>query len=130
MNTKLILTSLALLSLTACGSVPKRTFTIEAIDNDDYRKPWPCLVVVDGDWAGAAQRKQFINLNGNEPLQLELTFDQPKHQVEVVPVRVVNGEVNKVPLTELESLAETDRRLERRELFAGDAEKQKFVISR
>lgn len=129
-NVRRALATLPLLALVACGSVPKRTFTIDAIDSDNYRKPWPCMVVVDGDWPGAVQREQYVNLNGNQPLQLELTFDKPKHQIEVVPVPVVNGKVDPVVKTEIQSYNETSRRVDRRELLPGDATKQLFVIAR
>jgi hypothetical protein len=73
-------------TLAACGSVPVRTLTIDAIDVDD--RPVPCLVVVGDDWAGAEEKQQFVNVGSDNTLSLPLTFDRPELDVTVAAVVV------------------------------------------
>lgn len=89
--TKLALSATACLTATACGAIPKKTFTFDAITTS--RKPRPCLVIIDGDVQDANSSKRYINVaQEHAPLELELEFKTSKVKVTVVPVEVTEGE--------------------------------------
>ncbi|MGE3173417.1 MAG: hypothetical protein AB7O97_12400 [Planctomycetota bacterium] len=108
--------------LAACGSVPKRTFRFQAIDNEENRLH--CLVVLGADWDGAADRKQLTG--GPEPLQLDIVFEQPRVDVTVMQVSVDDkGELNNRPRSRAD---DSQYRTEVRTLTALDPTDQVFIL--
>jgi hypothetical protein len=96
------LLSLSLLAAcAACGSIPKKQFEFRAIDTGD--QPRPCMIVVDDDWAGAAEKSQFVNLDGSAPLTLTLPFTSAEVEITVAPVLVESGKVARVPKSRKEA---------------------------
>lgn len=96
------LLSLSLLAAcAACGSIPTQQFEFRSIDTGD--QPRPCLIVVDDDWAGAAERNQFTNLDGNTPLVLTIPFKNAEVEITVAPVLVESGKVARVPKSRKEA---------------------------
>jgi len=94
--------SLSLLAgLCACGSIPTRQFEFRALDTADA--PHPCMIVVNDDWETAAQKEQFVNLDGNRPLRLSIPFSSAEIEVTMAPVRVENGKVTRIPKSRKEA---------------------------
>ncbi|HEX5050354.1 MAG TPA: hypothetical protein VFZ65_01150 [Planctomycetota bacterium] len=60
--------------LASCGSVPTRTFQIRAINVN--QEPVPCVVVINDDWTGAAERNQFLTPS-SPTLKLPVQFQVP-----------------------------------------------------
>lgn len=101
MSRSLALTAFA--ALAACGSIPTRTFTVDAIDTGE--KPVPCLVVVGPDWAGAAEKKQLVNVGGDDTLRIEVQFEKPEVDIFVaaLPLDAATGEPRVIPKSRTES---------------------------
>lgn len=96
-----LLSLASLLGLCACGSIPTREFEFRAIDTADA--PHPCMIVVNDDWETAAQKEQFVNLDGNRPLRLSIPFSSAEIEVTMAPVRVENGKVTRIPKSRKEA---------------------------
>ncbi|MCA8953153.1 MAG: hypothetical protein KDE27_26815 [Planctomycetes bacterium] len=117
-----------LAALTACGSVPTRTFTVDVIDSGE--KPVPCLVVVGADWADAAQRDQIVNVAGRDTLAVTVRFDKPEVDLfaAAVPLDAATGKPRVVPKTRNESTELTGFVAGTRRLRANDPEKVLFIL--
>lgn len=93
---------LALLCLTACGSIPTREFEFDAIDVNENARP--CLVVINDDWARAAERDQYVNLTDDNSLVLTIEFPKaPEVEVTMAPILVADGKVQRVPKSRREA---------------------------
>lgn len=64
-------------SLAACGSIPKKTFDVQAIDFDGNRVP--CLVVVDRDFKEAVEAQRYTDC------EVTVEFRKPRMNIQVVP---------------------------------------------
>jgi hypothetical protein len=85
-------------ALAACGSIPTKTFEIDAIDDEE--KPVPAIVVVGEDWVGAADRHQFVNVdNKDDRLPLKLSFEHGDVEITVAEILVDpdTGKPTRVP---------------------------------
>lgn len=121
------LSVLALAMLTACSGVPTRTFQIDAIDVDE--KPVACLVVVGDDWAGAAQKKQLVNVGGDNTLSLTVEFTRPEMDITVAAVPLdANGQPRAMPKSRAESTELTSFLADVRRLWADDPERPLFIL--
>ena len=116
-----------LLVVTACSGVPKKKFEFDAIDADD--NPRPCLVVINDDFPSAEQNNQFVNVGGDDVLELELEFASREINVTMAPVRVNNGKVTKVPRSARESW-EAGFTDERRLVRIDDPKRVLFILQR
>lgn len=76
----------SLAALTACGSVPTRTFDFAAINAD--QRAVPAIVVVDQDWIGAAEKKQFVNVD-NKSLPITIAYPDGRQEVEVTVAAIL-----------------------------------------
>ncbi|MFK7740280.1 MAG: hypothetical protein AB8H80_08145 [Planctomycetota bacterium] len=123
----LALCAVAALS-TACGSVPKRTFVFDAIDTGE--DPRPAMIVVDQDWLAAGQNKQFINLNSNDELTLDLEFKSRDIEIMAVAIRTLDGTPVSVPTNPRDAAEISEYELDSRKLRAKDAERQLFIFQR
>lgn len=114
--------------LAACGSVPKRTFEIHALSAEE--RPVPCLVVVDDDWIGAADRNQFVNLPPGKPLSLEIVFERGEVEVAVAPILVNldTGAPDWVPRRRSDENAAVRLEEELRQLRPTDPQRQLFLL--
>ena len=106
---------LALVTLTACGSIPTRDFEFDAMDVGE--NPRPCMVVINDDWVGAEARKQFVNVTSDDVLTLNIAFPSPSVEVTMAPMLMINGQP-KVPKSRKEArdssgFMEDVRRVER-----------------
>lgn len=103
MNSLLRTSSLsALLCLTACGSIPSREFEFDAIDVSE--NPRPCLVVLNDDWASAADKNQFVNVTDDNSLVLKIEFPKaPEVEVTMAPIQVADGKPTRVPKSRKEA---------------------------
>lgn len=117
-----------LAALTACGSIPKKQFEFRAIDTADA--PHPCMIVVNDDWAAAAEKNQFVNLEGNTPLVLEIPFPTAEVEVTVAPVRVESGKVTRVPKSRKEARDYSNFMDDVRRLRLGDPRVHLFILVR
>jgi hypothetical protein len=118
----------ALLTLCACGSVPTQRFEFDAIDTGET--PRPCLVVVDDDWVGAAEKNQFVNVAADDTLALELQFNSAEVEITVAPVLVEAGKVSRVPKSRKEARDYSGFMDETRRLMLRDPKRQLFILPR
>lgn len=120
---------LPLLALTAaCGSIPTRTFEFSAVDTAE--NPRPCLIVVNDDWVGAAERNQFVNVSDNTPLPIEIAFPVAEIEVTAAPVQVESGKITRVPKSRKEAVDFSSFVDEQRRLRATDHRRQLFILRR
>ncbi|MBM4060064.1 MAG: hypothetical protein FJ265_03060 [Planctomycetes bacterium] len=119
---------LAGLVFTACSSVPTRTLRIDAIGVDE--KPVPCIVVVGDDWAGAAEKNQFVNLTGDDTLALQVAFEQPSVDIIVaaVPVDQATGKPLMLPKSRDESAKATSFLADFAQVRLTDPDRQLFIL--
>lgn len=117
-------------SFAACGSVPTRTFQIDAIDVDE--KPVPCLVVIGDDWSGAAEHNQLVNVAGDDTLALTVAFARPEVDIIVaaVPVDPATGKPRKFPKSRTESTDATGFLADARRIRLTDPERNLFILRR
>jgi hypothetical protein len=120
--------SLTALLATACGSVPKRSFQFDAIDVEET--PRPCLVVVNDDWIGAAERNQVVNVAGDDALAVELEFRSSEVEVTMAPVLVEGGKVQRMPKSRKEARDYSGFMEETRRLMFTDPDRQLFILPR
>ncbi|MBL8724202.1 MAG: hypothetical protein JNK49_09155 [Planctomycetes bacterium] len=114
---------------TACSGVPTRTFQIDAIDVED--QPVPCIVVVDGDWAQAAERGQVVNIDGKRPLAVTVAFPRPEANIIVAAVPVdAAGKPEKLPKSREESRALTEFLSDYRDVRLTDPDRTLFILRR
>jgi len=117
--------ALAAVAMTACGSVPKRKFTFDVIDTSE--QPLPAMIIVENQWSEAAGDKQFVNVTGDNTLELELTFKSKRVLVTAVPIAAEDGKPTDVPQNERQV---RDFKPGRREVELRDAQKQLFILER
>ena len=118
----------ALLTLCSCGSVPTQRFEFDAIDTGET--PRPCLVVVNDDWVGAAEKNQFVNVAADDTLALELQFNSSEVEITVAPVLVEAGKVSRVPKSRKEARDYSGFMDETRRLMLRDPKRQLFILPR
>lgn len=117
-----------LAALTACGSIPEKQFEFRAIDTSDA--PHPCMIVVNDDWATAAEKNQFVNLEGNAPLVLDIPFPSAEVEVTVAPVRVESGKVTRIPKSRKEARDYSNFMDDVRRLRLSDPRVHLFILVR
>jgi hypothetical protein len=123
------LLALSLLTLTAaCGSIPTRTFEFAAIDTSE--NPRPCLIVVNDDWVGAAERNQFVNVADANTLKLEIAFPVAEVEVTAAPVLVESGKITRVPKSRKEAVDYSGFVDEQRKLRSTDPRRVLFILRR
>jgi hypothetical protein len=110
--------------LAACGSVPKRTFKIRAVDTEE--KPLTCLVVVEDDWRGAAEHNRVAGNRG--PLALDIVFEKPTVEITVMQVAVDDSGKLVAPPTSRSS--DSEYRTEVRLIGQNDPPDQLFILER
>lgn len=128
MSTRLLLSSSVLTVLAACGSVPKQRFVFDAIDVAE--NPRPCLVVVNDDWAAAAEKNQVVNVAEDDELVLEIEFPSAETVVTMAPLTVENGKVVRMPKSRKDARDYSGFVEELRKLRLRDPERQLFVLPR
>jgi hypothetical protein len=126
--TRRLLSLPLLAAFAACGSIPTKQFEFRAIDTGD--QPRPCMIVVDDDWAGAAEKSQFVNLDGNAPLVLTIPFAQAEVEVTVAPVLVESGKVARVPKSRKEATDYSGFKDDVRRLRVTDPRVHLFILVR
>lgn len=117
-----------LLATAACGSIPTKTFDFDAIDVGE--NPRPCLVVVGDDWVAAAEKNQFVNVEGDDQLTLTLPFASSEVEVTMAPVLVESGKVTRVPKSRKEARDYSGFMDESRRLILTDPRRQLFILPR
>lgn len=129
MNRLRPLATLACAFATACAGVPTRTFQIDAVDVED--QPVPCLVVVDGNWAQAAEKGQLVNVDGKRPLAVTVAFPRPEANIVVAAVPLdAQGKPEKLPKSREESKALTEFLSDYRDVRLTDPERTLFILRR
>lgn len=126
MNTLRPVSVLTLLVLTACGSIPTRTFEFEAIDVGD--NPRACMIVVNDDWVGAAAKKQFVNVTGDDVLSLTIPFPSPEVEVTVAPMQITGSGEPRVPKSRKEARDTSGFADEVRKLLMTDPKRVLFIL--
>jgi len=86
MNTpsKILFSFAACAAMTACGSVPKKTFVFDAITIEE--RAHPCLIVIDDEWDKAAENNQVVNMGGDDELKVTVEFRSAEIEVTVAPL--------------------------------------------
>jgi hypothetical protein len=122
------LSPVVLVLLAACGGIPRKTFTIDAIDVNEQNAV-PCLVVVGEDWTSAAEKNQLVNLGKDDSLSLTLVFDRPEIEITVAAVAVNpdTGKPVRMPRSRTDS---ADYIAEPRRLQATDPTLQLFILQK
>lgn len=128
MTARILLSSSALVLLTACGGVPKQRFVFDAIDV--ATNPRPCLVVVNDDWATAAEKSHVVNVSEDDELALEIEFPSAEVVVTMAPVLVENGQITRVPKSRKEAREYSGFVEELRKLRLRDPSRQLFILTR
>lgn len=90
----------------------------------------PCLIVVNDDWMGAAERNQFINVDSNDALVLSLDFRLGAATVTAVALQVDNGKVTRIPKSRKDALDFSGFLDDVRQLQPGDPAMQLFILTR
>jgi mRNA-degrading endonuclease toxin of MazEF toxin-antitoxin module len=120
---------LSLLALcTACGSIPTKSFDFVVIDNAE--NPRPCLIVVNDDWIGAAERNQFVNVANNDPVRVEIAFPVSEVEVTAAPVLVESGKITRVPKSRKEAVDYSGFLDDQKKLRVTDHPRQLFILRR
>ncbi len=114
----------------ACGCTrPGSTLLhLDAIDAAD--RPRPCLFVINGDFVDAAARQQWVNIEADDTLQLEIPLDDEGVEVTAVPLRVVDGKVANLPRTPKEAEVGTGFAAETRRITRTDPMRHLFILAR
>ena len=121
--------SLSLLAATAaCGGIPSKKFEFRTIDSGE--SPRPCLIVVNDDWATAAEKNQFTNIDGNTPIALDIPFSSAEVEITVAPVLVESGKVARVPKSRKEARDYSGFMDDVRRLRLTDPRVQLFILMR
>jgi hypothetical protein len=128
MSTRLLLSMSVLAVLAACGGVPKQRFKFDAIDVAE--NPRPCLVVVNDDWAAAAEKNQVVNVADDDELVLEIEFPSAETVVTMAPLTVENGKVVRMPKSRKDARDYSGFVEELRKLRLRDPERQLFILPR
>ncbi len=123
-----LLSLTSLVALAACGSVPTREFEFRAIDTAD--QPRPCMIVVNDDWQTAAEKAQFVNVDGNQPLKMTIPFPTAEVEITVAPVLVDSGKVARIPKSRKEARDYSGFNDDVRRLRLGDTRVHLFVLVR
>jgi len=118
----------ALLTLAACGGIPTKTFEFDAIDVNE--QPRPCLVVVNDDWVTAAEKNQYVNVDSDDVLSLNLAFPTSEVEVIMAPVIVEGGKVTRIPKSRKEARDYSGFTDESRRLIMTDVKRQLFILPR
>ncbi len=116
------------LAAAACGSIPTREFEFDAIDVGE--RPLTCLVVVNDDWVGAAEKNQFVNVDGHNPLVMKVEFPSSEVEVTMAPVGTDSGKVTRVPKSRSEARSYSGFVDESRRLKMGFPRKMLFILPR
>lgn len=125
---------LAAALLAACNSVPTKTFRFDAVDGEEH--PLPAMVVVGEDWVGAAERKQFVNVeHKDDVLSLPVVFDRGEVEITVValPVDPDSGKPTRIPRSRSDPsdyVSDTNDNNNPRRLRPGDPVLQLFMLTR
>jgi hypothetical protein len=122
------LSVLALLATAACGGIPKQKFVFDAIDVGE--RPLPCLVVVNDDWVGAAERQQYGNVAGDDELSLTLEFTSAEVEVTMAPMMASGGQPVSVPKSRKEARETSGFMDDTRRLFVTDPQRVLFILPR
>lgn len=112
---------------TACGSVPTRKFTFDAIDGSE--RPRPALVVVNDEWDKAWEANQVVNVTGDDELTLELAFPSSTVEVTVVPLAVANKVVASKPMSRQAATEAAGMTDEVRTLTLRDPQRHLFIFT-
>lgn len=123
-----VLSLSVLLAMTACGGIPTKKFEFDAMDVNE--QPRPCLVVVEGDWVAAAEKNQYVNVNDDDVLTLDLPFRASEIEITMAPVIVENGKVTRVPKSRKEASDYSGFVDESRRLLITDPKRQLFFLRR
>ena len=75
----------ACLAVTACGSIPTKTFEFQAINVQEVK--CPCMIVIEDDWDTAISKKQVFDASKMEIYRLEIPFPKKQVKVRAVPLR-------------------------------------------
>lgn len=112
---------------TACGSIPTRTFEFDALDPAENLRP--CLIVINDDWIGAAEKNQVVNVAGDDTLTLTLEFKSAEVEVTVAPLTVEGNTVRRMPTSRRDATADSTFRDEVRRLRLTDPQRQLFILA-
>src|SRR5688572_1046033 len=115
------------LALASCGGIPTQQFEFYAIDAEE--SPRPCLVVINDDWVGAAEKNHYVNVGDTGPLKLTLEFPSSELQVTMAPLKLSGGKPTKVPRSRKDSW-ESGYSDEQRTLFMTDPPRVLFILTR
>ena len=126
LSPRLCLSLLACVGATACGSIPTKTFTFDAIDVSE--RPRPCLIVIDDDWASAADKNHVVNVTGDDKLELTLEFRSAEIEVTVAPLTVDGDVVSTMPRSRKEARDVSGFMDETRRLKVTDPATQFFIL--
>lgn len=74
-------------AMTACGSIPKKTFTFSAIDWENGVSQ-SCLIVIDDDWDTAVESERVTGKDGADTCSITIEFKVPEIEVTVVPFKI------------------------------------------
>ena len=119
---------LLLLACTSCGSIPTQEFEFDALDAAE--NPRPCLVVIGNDWIGAANRQQWVNVEGDDVLTLTIEFVSTEIEVTMAPLLVSGGKPVAVPKSRKEAMDSSGFKDQQRRLVTTDPRRQLFILSR
>ena len=125
---KLHLTAVPLLLLCSCGSIPTQRFEFDVIDTGE--RPRPCLIVVNDDWIGAADKNQYVNVDTDDTLTIEVPFASAEVEITIAPVLVEGGKVARAPRSRKEARDYSGFVEEPRKLRLRDPERQLFILPR
>lgn len=128
MNRTTILSLPALLLLCSCGSIPTQRFEFDVIDAGET--PRPCLIVVNDDWVGAAEKNQFVNVATDDTLTIEIPFASAEVEITVAPVLIEGGKVARSPKSRKEARDYSGFMDETRRLMLRDPRRQLFILPR
>ncbi len=118
----------ALCAMTACAGIPTKSFEFDALDAAE--QPRPCLIVVNDDWVTAAEKNQFVNVDSDDLLRLEIPFPSAEIEITMAPVMVESGKVTRVPKTRKEARDYSGFMDDTRRLKLTDPKRQLFILAR
>jgi hypothetical protein len=117
-----------LLLLCSCGSIPSQRFEFDVVDTGET--PRPCLIVVNDDWVGAAEKNQFVNVETDDTLSIDVQFASAEVEITVAPVLVEGGKVARAPKSRKEARDYSGFMDETRRLMLRDPRRQLFILPR
>lgn len=119
---------LIMLLLHGCSPSPSTVLTFDAIDSGG--RLCPCMFVLNGDWAVAAEGRNFANVAADDVYSIVMPAGWESVEIIAVPITVASGQVVQVPKSRKEAGELVGFASEARLIRRTDPPRHLFILSR